>query len=81
MMASFDSPLKTSPKGSKSPQVSSIPRPDSSGTLKTTIFLGRNPTIVQKGPFYLCKDLPGNFPFKFKQIFTFKDIWQVKTFN
>ncbi|XP_067933583.1 mediator of RNA polymerase II transcription subunit 19-like [Watersipora subatra] len=58
-MASFDSPLKTSPKGGRSPQVvSNIPRQDSSGTLKTTIFLGRNPTIVPKGPFYLCKDLP-----------------------
>ena len=59
-MASFDPSLKTSPKGSRSPQVANIPRQDSSGTLKTTIFLGRNPTIVQKGPFYLCKDLPGS---------------------
>ena len=51
----------TSPIGNRSPQVASnIPRQDSSGTLKTTIFLGtRNPIVVQKGPFYLLKDLPG----------------------
>ena len=36
-----------------------VPRQDSSGTLKTTIHLGRNPSVIQKGPFYLCKDLPG----------------------
>ncbi|KAG9510158.1 Mediator of RNA polymerase II transcription subunit 19, partial [Fragariocoptes setiger] len=34
------------------------PRQDSSGTLKTTISLGRTPAIVHSGPFYLMKDLP-----------------------
>lgn len=33
-------------------------RQDSSGTLKTTISLGRTPAIVHSGPFYLMKDLP-----------------------
>jgi len=55
-MASFDQLLKNSPVGNRSPQVT---RQDYSGTLKTTISLGKTPTIVQKGPFYLCKDLPG----------------------
>ncbi|KAF6041261.1 MED19 [Bugula neritina] len=54
-MASFDQLLKNSPVGNRSPQVT---RQDYSGTLKTTISLGKTPTIVQKGPFYLCKDLP-----------------------
>jgi mediator of RNA polymerase II transcription subunit 19 len=31
---------------------------DSSGTLKTKISLGKNPTIVHSGPFYLVKELP-----------------------
>lgn len=34
-------------------------RQDSSGTLKTTISLGKNPTIVHSGPFYLWKEQPG----------------------
>lgn len=33
-------------------------RPDSSGTLKTTISLGRTPAIVHSGPFYLMKEPP-----------------------
>ena len=33
-------------------------RQDSSGTLKTTISLGRTPTIVHSGPFYLMKEPP-----------------------
>lgn len=31
---------------------------DSSGTLKTKISLGKNPTIVHSGPFYLVKETP-----------------------
>lgn len=44
-----------SPKSS-----SSSPRriQDSSGTLKTKISLGKNPTIVHSGPFYLLKEAP-----------------------
>lgn len=39
---------------------SSSPRrvQDSSGTLKTKITLGKNPSIVQSGPFYLVKETP-----------------------
>lgn len=33
-------------------------RQDSSGTLKTTISLGRTPSILQSGPFYLMKERP-----------------------
>lgn len=47
---------KSSPRGARSPVVS---RQDSSGTLKTTISLGKNPTIVHSGPFYLWKEQPG----------------------
>ncbi|XP_013403355.1 mediator of RNA polymerase II transcription subunit 19 [Lingula anatina] len=46
---------KSSPRGSRSP---AIPRQDSTGTLKTTIALGKNPAIIQKGPFYLMKEPP-----------------------
>ncbi|RWS17500.1 mediator of RNA polymerase II transcription subunit 19-like protein [Dinothrombium tinctorium] len=46
---------KSSPRGSRSPVV---PRQDSTGTLKTTISLGRTPTIVHSGPFYLMKEPP-----------------------
>nr|CAG4644297.1 EOG090X0DK3 [Lepidurus arcticus] len=54
----FDSSSpKSSPRGSRSPVV---PRQDSSGTLKTTISLGKNPSIVHTGPFYLLKDLPSD---------------------
>lgn len=31
---------------------------DSSGTLKTKISLGKNPSIVHSGPFYLIKEPP-----------------------
>lgn len=44
--------------GARSPVVS---RQDSSGTLKTTISLGKNPSIVHSGPFYLMKEPPGTF--------------------
>lgn len=44
--------------GARSPVVS---RQDSSGTLKTTISLGKNPSIVHSGPFYLMKEPPGKF--------------------
>lgn len=47
---------KSSPRGARSPVVS---RQDSSGTLKTTISLGKNPSIVHSGPFYLMKEPPG----------------------
>lgn len=53
---------KSSPRGGRSPVVS---RQDSSGTLKTTISLGKNPSIVQSGLFYLVKEPPGrdyNYP-------------------
>lgn len=50
---------KSSPRGARSPVVS---RQDSSGTLKTTILLGKNPSIVPSGPFYLMKEPPGNSP-------------------
>lgn len=46
----------SSPRGGRSPIVS---RQDSSGTLKTTISLGKNPSIVHSGPFYLMKEPPG----------------------
>lgn len=48
---------KSSPRGSRSPVV---PRQDSTGTLKTTISLGKTPAIVHSGPFYLMKEPPGN---------------------
>ncbi len=47
---------KSSPRGSRSPVV---PRQDSTGTLKATISLGKNPSIVHTGPFYLIKEAPG----------------------
>lgn len=47
---------KSSPRGGRSPVVS---RQDSTGTLKTTISLGKNPSIVHSGPFYLMKEPPG----------------------
>jgi hypothetical protein len=47
---------KSSPRGARSPVVS---RQDSTGTLKTTISLGTNPSIVHSGPFYLMKEPPG----------------------
>ncbi|XP_022915948.1 mediator of RNA polymerase II transcription subunit 19 [Onthophagus taurus] len=48
---------KSSPRGARSPVVS---RQDSTGTLKTTILLGKNPSIVPSGPFYLMKEPPGD---------------------
>ena len=51
---------KSSPRGSRSPVVS---RQDSTGTLKTTISLGKNPSIVHSGPFYLMKEPPGIYAF------------------
>ena len=38
-----------------------VPPQDSTGTLKTTIVLGKNPSIVHSGPFYLMKEPPGLF--------------------
>lgn len=49
---------KSSPRGARSPVVS---RQDSTGTLKTTISLGKNPSIVHSGPFYLMKEPPGKY--------------------
>jgi mediator of RNA polymerase II transcription subunit 19 len=42
----------------ESPKSSPRRLQDSSGTLKTKISLGKNPTIVHSGPFYLLKELP-----------------------
>lgn len=47
------SPKSSPARGSRSPSV--VPRQDSTGTLKTTISLGKTPTIVHSGPFYLLK--------------------------
>lgn len=55
---------KSSPRGARSPVVS---RQDSTGTLKTTISLGKNPSIVHSGPFYLMKEPPGNKVMKEKK--------------
>lgn len=49
---------KSSPRGARSPVVS---RQDSTGTLKTTIQLGKNPSIVHSGPFYLMKEPPSKY--------------------
>ncbi len=52
---------KTSPRGSRSP---AYPRQDSTGTLKTTITLGKNPVIIHSGPFYLTtREPPGTVKF------------------
>lgn len=53
---------KSSPRGSRSPIVS---RQDTTGTLKTTISLGKNPSIVHSGPFYLMKEPPSENIFYF----------------
>lgn len=42
----------------ESPKSSPRRLQDSTGTLKTKISLGKNPTIVHSGPFYLLKELP-----------------------
>ena len=47
---------KSSPRGSRSP---AVPRQDSTGTLRTTISLGKNPAVIHTGPFYLLKEPPG----------------------
>lgn len=52
------SPKSSSPRGSRSP--ATYLRPDSTGTLKATITLGKNPAVINTGPFYLLKELPGN---------------------
>ena len=41
-----------------SPKSSPRRSADSSGMLKTKISLGKNPTIVHSGPFYLVKEPP-----------------------
>jgi len=46
---------KSSPRGSISP---AYQRPDSTGTLKTTISLGKVPSVLHSGPFYLMKEMP-----------------------
>ncbi|XP_064612919.1 mediator of RNA polymerase II transcription subunit 19-like [Liolophura sinensis] len=53
-------PDQTSPKssprgGSRSP---AYPRTDTTGTLRTTISLGKVPSVIPRGPFYLMKDPP-----------------------
>jgi len=48
---------KSSPRGSRSP---AYPRQDSTGTLKTTITLGKKPSVFQGGNFYLMKEPPGS---------------------
>ncbi|KAJ8312919.1 hypothetical protein KUTeg_010292 [Tegillarca granosa] len=48
---------KSSPRGSRSP---AYPRGDSSGTLKTTISLGRVPSVINSGPFYLPAEIAGS---------------------
>lgn len=46
-----------SPRGVRSP---AVPRQDSTGTLRTTIQLGKTgASIVHTGPFYLMKELAG----------------------
>ena len=50
---------KSSPRGSRSP---AYPRQDSTGTLKATITLGKNPSVIHSGPFYLMKEPPGKCP-------------------
>lgn len=71
---------KSSPRGGRSPIVS---RQDSSGTLKTTISLGKNPSIVHSGPFYLMKEPPGYYIFNMSEDFRiyhcnflFKNRWE-----
>jgi len=53
--ASRQSSPKSSPRGSRSP---AYPRQDSTGTLKTTITLGKKPSVFQGGTFYLMKEPP-----------------------
>ena len=54
--ASRQNSPKSSPRGSRSP---ACQRPDTTGTLKATISLGKNPAVITQGPFYLMKDPPG----------------------
>ncbi|XP_017112021.1 mediator of RNA polymerase II transcription subunit 19 [Drosophila elegans] len=51
----MDSPKSSPHGGGRSPVVA---RQDSSGTLKTTISLGKTPTIIHTGPFYSMKEPP-----------------------
>ncbi|KAH8315512.1 hypothetical protein KR059_000217 [Drosophila kikkawai] len=51
----MDSPRSSPHGGGRSPVVA---RQDSSGTLKTTISLGKTPTIIHTGPFYSMKEPP-----------------------
>ena len=64
---------KSSPRGARSPAHT---RQDSTGTLKTTITLGKKPSVFQGGTFYLMTDPPG-------YIFTFyiQKKLSYKTFN
>ena len=50
---------QVSPKSSPHGSSPAYPRQDSSGTLKTTITLGKNPSVLHRGPFYLMKEPPG----------------------
>lgn len=49
---------KSSPRATRSPAPAVYMRPDSTGTLKATITLGKNPAVINTGPFYLLKELP-----------------------
>ena len=48
---------KSSPRAARSPLVQGSNRQDTTGTLKTTIILGgKQPSILNSGPFYLIKE-------------------------
>lgn len=47
---------KSSPRAARSPLVQGANRQDTTGTLKTTISLGKTPSILNSGPFYLMKE-------------------------
>lgn len=52
---------KSSPRAARSPLVQGSNRQDTTGTLKTTIILGgKQPSILNSGPFYLLKEPAGN---------------------
>lgn len=69
---------KSSPRGARSPVVS---RQDSTGTLKTTISLGKNPSIVHSGPFYLMKEPPGGYFYLFRLFFLLIGLSNSQKFN
>lgn len=52
---------KSSPRAARSPLVQGVTnRQDTTGTLKTTIILGgKQPSILNSGPFYLLKEPAG----------------------